>query len=99
VGEFGHLKRYLRIKLSELMRTVAHIAHPLMRITVNHWNSSYQLTYELDAYTQVYKLADDEVSLDDVKSIGKGMADEALKKFIDMRSTLSQHVKTNQQSQ
>ena len=36
------------------MRTVAHVPHPLMRITINHWNDKYQLRYELDRYEQTY---------------------------------------------
>ena len=44
------------------MRTVAHVPHPLMRITINHWNDKYYLRYELDRYEQTYKFDADVVS-------------------------------------
>ena len=72
------------------MRTVAHVPHPLMRITINHWNDKYQLRYELDRYEQTYKFDADVVSLEDVKSSAERMADDVLKCCVSMRSLLLQ---------
>ena len=72
------------------MRTVAHIPHPLMRITINLWNDKYQLRYELDRYEQTYKFDADTVSLKDVKSSAERMADDVLKCFVSMRRLLLQ---------
>ena len=72
------------------MRTAAHVPHPLMRITINHWNDKYQLRYELDRYEQTYKFDADVVSLEDVKSSAERMADDVLKCFVSMRSLLLQ---------
>ena len=72
------------------MRTVAHIPHPLMRITINLWNDKYQLRYELDRYEQTYKFDADTVSLKDVKSSAERMADDVLKCFVSMRTLLLQ---------
>jgi len=72
------------------MRIVAHVPHPLMRITINHWNDKYQLRYELDRYEQTYKFDADVVSLEDVKSSAVRMADDVLKCFVSMRSLLLQ---------
>jgi hypothetical protein len=72
------------------MRTVANVPHPLMRITINHWNDKYQLRYELDRYEQTYKFDADTVSLEDVKSSAERMADDVLKCFVSMRALLLQ---------
>ena len=72
------------------MRTVAHVPHPLMRITINLWNDKYQLRYELDRYEQTYKFDADTVSLKDVKSSAERMADDVLKCFVSMRTLLLQ---------
>ena len=72
------------------MRTVAHVPHSLMRITINHWNDKYQLRYELDRYEQTYKFDADTVSLEDVKSSAERMADDVLKCFVSMRALLLQ---------
>ena len=70
------------------MRTVAHVPHSLMRISINHWNDKYQLRYELDRYEQTYKFDADTVSLEDVKSSAERMADDVLKCFVSMRALL-----------
>ena len=72
------------------MRTVAHVPHSLMRITINHWNDKYQLRYELDRYEQTYKFDAETVSLEDVKSSAERMADDVLKCFVSMRALLLQ---------
>ncbi len=72
------------------MRTVAHVPHPLMHITINHWNDKYQLRYELDRYEQTYKFDAETVSLEDVKSSAERMADDVLKCFVSMRALLLQ---------
>ena len=72
------------------MRTVAHVPHSLMRISINHWNDKYQLRYELDRYEQTYKFDADTVSLEDVKSSAERMADDVLKCFVSMRALLLQ---------
>ena len=71
------------------MRTVAHVPHPLMRITINR-NDKYQLRYELDRYEQTYKFDAETVSLEDVKSSAERMADDVLKCFVSMRALLLQ---------
>ena len=68
----------------------AHVPHPLMRITINHWNDKYQLRYELDRYEQTYKFDADTVSLEDVKSRAERMAEDVLKCFVSMRALLLQ---------
>jgi len=74
------------------MRTGAHVPHPLMRITINHWNDKYQLRYELDRYEQTYKFDAATVSLEDVKSSAERMADDVLKCFVSMRALLLQDI-------
>jgi hypothetical protein len=72
------------------MRTVAHVPHPLMRITVNLWNDKYQLRYELDRYEQTYKFDAQMWSLEPIQALALRMADDVLKNFVNMRS-LVQH--------
>ena len=70
------------------MRTIAHVPHSLMRITINHWNDKYQLRYELDRYEQTYKFDAETVSLEDVKLSADRMANQVLKCFVTMRALL-----------
>ena len=77
------------------MRTVAHVPHPLMRITVNHWNDKYQLRYELDRYEQTFKFDADTFSLAAVQSIAANISDEVLKNFVAMRSVLQTELNEN----
>lgn len=72
------------------MRTVAHVPHPLMRITVNLWNDKYQLRYELDRYEQTYKFDAQTWPLEPIQALALRMADEVLRNFVSMRS-LVQH--------
>lgn len=78
------------------MRTIAHIPHPLMRITINHWNEKFQLRYELDRFEQTYKFDDSEFTLSDVERAGNAMADQVLRIFVEMRSTYQQNTSPNQ---
>lgn len=77
------------------MRTVAHVPHPLMRITVNHWNDKYQLRYELDRYEQAFKFDADTFSLAAVQAIAANISDEVLKNFVAMRSVLQTELTEN----
>lgn len=70
------------------MRTLATIPHPLMRITINHWNGKFQLRYELDRFEQAYKFPDETHDLAAVEAQAEAMADAVLHVFISMRSTV-----------
>jgi hypothetical protein len=48
------------------MRVLAHIPHPLMRISITSWNDKFQLRFELDRFEQVFKIGQDEAGLDTV---------------------------------
>lgn len=75
------------------MRTLAHIPHPFMRITVSSWNEKYQLRFELDRYEQVFKVGHNEVSgLEEVQAMGKALSESALLRFVSMRES---HQKLN----
>ncbi len=87
---FHGWKAIFAFKLSESMRTIAHIPHSLMRITINHWNEKFQLRYELDRFEQVYKFADSECTLSDVERRGIAMADQVLRIFVEMRQSYQQ---------
>ncbi len=67
------------------MREVAHIPHPLMRITVHSYNGQWKLRFELDRYEQTFKYPEMEHSLEDVKTFGTTLAEEVLLRFVGMR--------------
>ena len=46
------------------MREIAHIPHPLMRITVHSYNGQYRLRFELDRYEQSFKYPESEHTLE-----------------------------------
>ena len=60
---------YLRI-----MREVALVSHPLMRISVHHYNGHYRLRFELDRFEQSFKFSEMDHSLQEVEQLGKALA-------------------------
>lgn len=73
------------------MRVLAHIPHPLMRISITSWNEKFQLRFELDRFEQVFKIGQDEVnSLEAVKQMGVDMAESVLIRFVSMRESYNQ---------
>ena len=68
------------------MREVAHIPHPLMRITVHSYNGQWRLRFELDRYEQSFKYDESSHSLDDIKAMGISMSEQVLIRFVDMRT-------------
>lgn len=77
------------------MRTLAHVPHPLMRITINHWNDKYQLRYELDRYEQAFKFESDTFTLEAVQAIAQRISDDVLKGFVTMRSLVQTELNEN----
>jgi len=73
------------------MREVAHIPHPLMRITVHSYNGQWRLRYELDRFEQSFKFAESDHTLEEVKTLGTGMAEGVLLRFVDMRAQYIEH--------
>ena len=67
------------------MREVAHIPHPLMRITVHSYNGQFRLRYELDRYEQSFKYPEAEYTLADVEARAKVLSEGVLLRFVDMR--------------
>ena len=67
------------------MREVAHIPHPLMRITVHSYNGQFRLRYELDRYEQSFKYPESEHTLADVESRAQALAEGVLMRFVGMR--------------
>ena len=67
------------------MREVAHIPHPLMRITVHSYNGQFRLMYELDRYEQSFKYPESEHTLADVESRAQALAEGVLMRFVGMR--------------
>ena len=67
------------------MREVAHIPHPLMRITVHSYNGQFRLRYELDRYEQSFKYLEAEYTLADVEARAKALSEGVLMRFVDMR--------------
>ena len=67
------------------MREVAHIPHPLMRITVHSYNGQFRLRYELDRYEQSFKYPEAEHTLADVEARAKALSEGVLMRFVDMR--------------
>lgn len=74
---------YLRI-----MREVALVSHPLMRISVHHYNGHYRLRFELDRFEQSFKFSEMDHSLQEVEQLGKALAEDVLMRFVDMRNQL-----------
>lgn len=67
------------------MREVAHIPHPLMRITVHSYNGQFRLRYELDRYEQSFKYPEAEHTLADVEARAQALSEGVLMRFVDMR--------------
>lgn len=77
-----------------ILRILAEIPNPLMRITILGWNDKFQLRYELDRYEQMFKFDMDTHSIDEVKKIGEKMSEEVLLRFVNMREQLTSNIKS-----
>mgnify|MGYP006188270307 FL=1 len=75
------------------MRTVSHIPHPLMRITVTSWNEKYQLRFELDRYEQMFKVDHDQWDVPALEELAKSMSDSVMHGFVAMRAGFLEHSK------
>ena len=73
------------------MRVVAHIPHPLMRITVHSYNGQWRLRYELDRFEQSFKYAESDHTLEEVQALGGDMAEGVLLRFVEMRAQYLEH--------
>ena len=74
------------------MREIAHIPHPLMRITVHSYNGQYRLRFELDRFEQSFKYAEADHTLSEVETLGATLADGVLMRFVDMRTQYLEHL-------
>ena len=74
------------------MREIAHIPHPLMRITVYSYNEQYRLRFELDRYEQSFKYPESEHTLEELKALGSAMAEGVLLRFVEMRTQYFEHL-------
>lgn len=68
------------------MREVAHIPHPLMRITVHSYNGQYRLRFELDQFEQSFKYPEMDHELSELKAMATTMEEQVLMRFVDMRN-------------
>jgi hypothetical protein len=68
------------------MREVAHIPHPLMRITVHSYNGQYRLRFELDQFEQSFKYPEMDHELSELKTMATTMEEQVLMRFVDMRN-------------
>ncbi|MEC8803080.1 MAG: hypothetical protein VXX32_04730 [Bacteroidota bacterium] len=74
------------------MREIAHIPHPLMRITVHSYNGQYRLRFELDRFEQSFKYAEADHTLSEVETLGATLAEGVLMRFVDMRTQYLEHL-------
>ena len=81
----GHACSSTLTAIFAAMREVAHIPHPLMRITVHSYNGQFRLRYELDRYEQSFKYPEAEHTLADVEARAKALSEGVLMRFVDMR--------------
>jgi hypothetical protein len=74
------------------MREIAHIPHPLMRITVHSYNGHYRLRFELDRFEQSFKYAESDHTLAEVETLGATLAEGVLMRFVEMRTQYLEHL-------
>ena len=74
------------------MREIAHIPHPLMRITVHSYNGQYRLRFELDRFEQSFKYAEADHTPAEVETLGATLAEGVLMRFVDMRTQYLEHL-------
>ena len=74
------------------MREIAHIPHPLMRITVHSYNGQFRLRYELDRYEQSFKYAESDYTLQEIEAFGSKLSEGVLMRFVDMRTQYLEHL-------
>ena len=77
------------------MREVAHIPHPIMRVTVHNYNGQFRLQFVLDRFEQAFKFAESDHTLAEVESAAARMQEEVLMRFVDMRAQLQQSQSTS----
>ena len=77
------------------MREVAHIPHPIMRVTVHNYNGQFRLQFVLDRFEQAFKFAESDHTLAEVEFAATQMAEEVLMRFVDMRTQLQQSQNTS----
>jgi len=75
------------------MRTVSEIPHPLMRIHITSWNGKYALRFELERYEQVFKVAEEDITLAEARALATQMSEEVLMRFVAMRSDFTARLK------
>ncbi len=75
------------------MREVAHVPHPLMRITIHSYNGQYRLQFELDQFEQSFKFPEMDHKLNDVKRHAETMQEGVLVRMVDMRSQYIESLK------
>ena len=56
------------------MREVAHIPHPIMRVTVHNYNGQFRLQFVLDRFEQAFKFAESDHTLAEVEFAAAQMA-------------------------
>ena len=66
---------------------MAHIPHPIMRITVTSWNGKYALRFEADRYEQVFKVAEEDVAggVPELEVRARALQEQVLLRFVEMR--------------
>jgi len=78
------------------MRLIVEIPHARYKIQVFNYNSKYIVKIELDQYEQVFKINETDVNgvADVKKMVSDSLLDNALKRFVDMRSDWSNSFKS-----
>lgn len=78
------------------MRLISEIPHGRYKIQIFNYNSKFIVKIELDQYEQVYKINETDVNgIEDVKKMVTDiLLDNALKRFVEMRSDWSQSFKS-----
>jgi len=81
--------------LPQVMRVVKEVPHAQFKITIFSWNEKYIIKIEIGQFEQVYKIKHlDVTGLDDViERIDKEFLEEAMQRFMSMRSSFSEAFK------
>jgi hypothetical protein len=64
-----------------------------MRIHITSWNGKYALRFELDRYEQVFKVAEEDITLAEARELATQMSEEVLMRFVSMRSDFTTRLK------
>ncbi len=78
------------------MRLISEVPHRRYKIQIFNYNSKYIVKIELDEYEQVYKINETDVNgIEEVKQmVSDKLLDNALKRFVEMRSDWSESFKS-----